>query len=213
VQASAFARILLLGPAKAGKSTACATAPSPLVINCDGQGALKGAARLGGKFLAIDAYSRATWKAAIRQAVGWATEEKCRTIVVDSVTLLQDNLLDEIGQSFSGFEKWGELARELVGGLKILLKAPAHLIVTAHMMADSDNIAGIVPVLSGQSKTRIPALLDDWVLLETLTEPTVKRQFLVGPQKNWTASGRNVRRSCAVEPTIPALFAELGIRP
>jgi hypothetical protein len=58
----------------------------------------------------------------------------------------------------------------------------------------------------------LPALLDDWIMLE-VDPASGKRNFLLGPQKNWTASGRNIKRSCVIEADVKLLFKELGINP
>lgn len=220
---NAFARVLLIGPPKAGKTTAlAATAPAPLVVNCDGASATKGAKALrrpeDGKFLVVDALNRAGLKKAIAAAGKLVAAGNVRTVILDTITLLGENLLDEISVTLQGFDKWNEYAAQLTGAVKALSKLDAHLFVVAHQTQsakkDPEVIAeGILPAIGGSSKVRIPAMLDDWVLLEC--DPTQKpeRAFLLGMQKNWSAGGRNVRRSCRIEATVPALFAELGIKP
>lgn len=211
---NAFARILLLGPAKAGKTTAIAgTAPLPLVINCDGQSATKGARNVHPeqRFNVIEATSRSTLKHALSVAEKLVAAGAAKTIVLDTITLLADNLLDECSVTLDGYDLWNEMADQLVGCVKRLSKLEAHLFVIAHMKPDSDPAAGIMPAIPGQSKVRIPAMLDDWILLDVNPEATPERAFLLGPQKSWTHSGRNVRRTCAVPANVPALFEELGL--
>lgn len=210
---SEFARILVLGPAKAGKTTCIlATAPSPLCINCDGLSATKGAREEGGKFLVVDATTRATLKAAVGIAEKLVAAGDVKTVVLDTATLLADNLLDEISVTLTGWDVWSELSSVVTHAVKRLCRLPAHIFVVAHMAPDKDVAEGIMPAIGGKLKSRLPALLDDWILLDV--EPGRKpfeRQWLLGPQKTWTHSGRNIRRTIAVEATVPALFAELGI--
>lgn len=210
---SEYARILVLGPAKAGKTTCVVSgAPKPLVINCDGLSATKGARALGAKFLVVDANSRTTLKAAVNTSAKLVESGDVQSVILDSASLLADNLLDEISVTLSGWDVWSELASVVSGAVKKLCTLPAHVFVIAHMDPEKDAAEGIMPAIGGKLKRKLPALLDDWILLDV--EPGRKpheRQWLLGPQKTWTHSGRNIRRSSAVEATIPALFAELGL--
>lgn len=216
-----FARILLVGPPKAGKTVAALTAPKPFLINCDSRGAAKGAINLGAKFIGVDVSTRAEWREACQLAASCVKEGRAESIIVDTYTLLCDSLLDDIVREgkLAGFDQWKEQANNTIGGLRFLMALDgqngspgAHLIVTAHMDVDKDSIAGILPSIGGMTKKRAPALIDDWVLLDVDTSgPEPRRQFLLGPQKSWNASGRNVRRVCQVPANMPALFKELGL--
>lgn len=210
---NAFARILVMGPAKSGKTTCVlASAPRAFHINCDGDSATKGAAALGGKFLTKKATTRRSLEASLQAAEKLVAVGEVRTVVLDTITLLADNMIDELKGQFDGFELWGEMANVLVGAVKRLSKLDAHLFVIAHMLPDSkQDAAGIMPAIGGSSKVRIPAMLDDWILLDVEPGRKPERQWLLGPQKSWNHSGRNIRRTVAVEATVPALFEELGI--
>jgi hypothetical protein len=210
---NAFARILLLGPAKAGKTTCVAgTAPKPLILNCDGQSATKGAKLVyDAEFDVLDVTSRKSLEFACSAAEQMVAAGLTRTVILDTATLLADTLLDEISVTLTGWDVWTELNNCVVRAVKRLAKLEAHLFVVAHMDPSKDPAEGIMPAIGGKLKTRLPAMLDDWILLDVDPERTPQRQFLLGPQKHWTRSGRNIRRSCAVEATVPKLFAELGI--
>lgn len=210
---NAFARILLLGPAKAGKTTCITTtAPLPFVINCDGASATKGAAALGGKFKAVNVESKADWQAACAMAVKLADQGEIKTVVVDTISLLSDTILEDLKLQFTGWDLWRELEASLMRGIKQLMQAPAHLFINAHMSPDFDASAGTLPSIGGKAKIKIPALLDDWVLLDVEGgRKPHERVFLLGPQKTWNHSGRNIKRTTQCEATVPALFAELGI--
>jgi hypothetical protein len=215
-KADSWARILMLGPAKAGKTVACAlTSPKPVfVINCDGEHALIGAAALAAEYSAVDVTTGQQWMDAIGYATSLAAEGKVQTIVVDTLTLLADNLVDDFSRTMSGFDLWGAVKEYLVGGVRDLKQAEAHLIVTAHALANEDSIVGVLPAIPGKAGTRIPAMLHDWVWLDidTKTEPA-ERRFLVGPQKNWNHGARNAKRSISIKADVIELFKELGIEP
>jgi hypothetical protein len=211
---AAFARLLVLGAGKTGKTTSILkSSPGPiLAINCDGEGATHPAIREGASFVEIPADTRNTWKKACETAVKLADDEKIRTIVVDTFTLLADNIVAECALTLDGFDLWKEVGKYLQNGIRRLKQAQAHLIVTCHMDPLEDEIVGITPLIPGRTKTWLPGALSDILLFE-MDQTTGKRQFLVGPQKYWTHSGRKVTRSCTIEPDMKKVFAELGLEP
>lgn len=216
VQSDAWARILLLGAAKTGKSTCVtSTAPAPrLVLNCDGRDALVGAATFGGKFTSVQVDSLNSWRKAVRYAVKAAENGEYQTICVDTVTLLADTLLDELKSQYDGYELWGQLQDELVGGIRDLRSAEAHLVVVAHPLPNDNPLVGILPSIPGKSASKIPAMLSDWVWfeLDAKTEPP-RRAFLVGAQKSWGHGGRNIKKSVSMDADVAELITELGLKP
>lgn len=211
-----YARILVVGPPKAGKTTCLATsAPSPLILNCDGHGATRGASNSGGKFLAIDVQGVAGWKRAVTNAATLVQEGTVRTVIVDTVTLLASELLDELSLKLDGWDLWGELRDLMRRGIGRLCKLDAHVFIVAHMMPDRSEIedsAGILPSIPGKLKVEIPGMLADWILLDVDPERTPHpRMWVLGPQKRWKASGRHIQGSSLVPATVPALFDALGL--
>jgi len=216
-EADAWARILLMGPAKGGKTTACLkTSPKTVfMINCDGKGALVGARQQGARdYYAVDVNSAEQWNKAVIFACKLATQEKISTIVVDPLTTLYDTILDDLKGSFSGFDLWANVLDYMVGGIRDLRSADAHLIVTSHSMANEDSMQGVLPAIGGKSATRIPAMMHDWIWLDVeVGKDYVDRRFLVGPQKNWNHGARNAKRSVAIDADVVLLLKELGIKP
>lgn len=217
VETEAWGRILLLGPAKAGKSTSCAlTSPPPvLVLNCDNEkSALIGPVNLGAKFKAINITTVRVWNQAIAYALEEAKAERVSTIVVDPISSLGETIVEELGRSMEGYDLWGRVKEELVGGIKDLMKADAHLIVTAHVLPNDDGLVGVLPAIPGKASTLIPAKLSDWVWLnlDTSKNPP-ERGFFVGPQKGWNHGCRNAKGSKIIDANITTLLEELGMRP
>jgi len=218
VQANAFARVLLLGPPKSGKtSSVLLTAPRPILhINCDySVSAAKGAARLGAEFQTVFVTSRASWFGAIRGAIKAAEAGEFRTIAVDPISVFGDTALTELkAANYEGWALWGALEDTIVGGCKLLLAAPAHVFLISHMTAGGEETAGILPAIGGRTKLKLPSVVDDWVVLDL--EPERKpheRQFLIGPQKYWSGACRNAQRTCSIPADIGVLLSELGITP
>lgn len=213
-KANAFARVLLIGPAKAGKTTCVAkTAPKPLIINCDGDTATTGASNQGAQFQAIDVDGVASWRRAIQTAGKMVEAEVTRTIMVDTVSLLAKALERALKQRYEGWDVWRHLENELVTGFLALRELNAHLFMIAHMDPREDTAAGILPFIGGQSKVWLPGVIDDWIMLEVDPDRNPPRQFLLGPQKKWTHSGRSVRKVTAIDADVMLLFKELGIHP
>jgi hypothetical protein len=216
-----FARVLLLAPSKVGKTTAIAgTAPSPFVINCDeAASALKGATNTYGdkaKFMTFSVPAKgvkAKWREAVKVAKELVSKGIVRTVSVDTLLMLQDSLLRELSVTLDGFDLWREVEKELMGGIKELCALPCHVFLVSHITPSKEDFAaGVLPGIQGSAKLKIPAMIDDWILLDiNLDGAEPKRRFVVGPQKTWSANGRNIKRSTTTEPTIPALFEELGI--
>jgi hypothetical protein len=81
--------------------------------------------------------------------------------------------------------------------------------VVAHIT--KDEVAGELPDVPGSLGRLVPALLHDWVSLSYDPKRDPVRAFLVGPQENWTRSGRHVKRSIVVPADIEDLLDELSI--
>ncbi len=216
-----FARVLLLGAAKLGKTTCLLeTAPKPLVINCDGEGATQYAASGGADFLEmkvgnVDGVGCVkAWTAARRTAKQLVEAGEVKTIIIDTISLLAVNLKEDLDASGKdGFELWNEMFAQIVGGYKRLAELGAHLVVVGHMDPREDEISGIMPLIPGKSQAILPALTADWVLFDYEAGRKPERAFLLGPQKTWTHSGRNIKKTAIVEPDFCKLLETLGFEP
>lgn len=213
VKQSAFARILLLGPAKTGKTSCCvSTAPAPFVINCDPADALHfPAAILKTKFDAVDVTNRVEWLEACDLAADRAAQGHNKTIIVDTISLLCENLLEDCKVTLRGFDIWTARDEAVMKGVRTLLDAPAHLILISHLDARNDGPAGVMPILGGkQLAVKLPALLSDWFLFDLEPGRKPERCFLIGAQKQWAHSGRSVKGSYMIEADVKLLLREMG---
>lgn len=215
IKGSAFARILLVGPPKSGKTVACMTAPKPLLINCDGPNAALSAANYSGaapNTPILDAFSIQSWKAAVSSAKKAVAAGAVKTVIVDTVTLLADNVLDELkAKKFDGFLLWNEFDTAIRIQLKQLLALDAHVFLIFHMDSGHEDGAGILPLFPGSGKRKIAGMVDSWVLFDLVPNRVPQRQFVLSPQDNWHGSCRNMNRADVCAATIPALFESLGI--
>jgi hypothetical protein len=223
VKKDAFARILVLGAPKAGKTYCLATTlPQPFIINCDPNGSTQGPAADGADFTQMNVTNpggvgaRKQWAAAQAAAAQMVKAGHTSHVVLDTASLLADNLLEDIMVTQNDKRAaYGELLEAFMVGIKRLSELPAHLWVVAHLDPSKDTISGVLPLIAGQSSRRLGAMMADWVCFEQDLERSQwgGRAFLVGPQKSWTGNGRNMRRTCVVEPNAVELLKELGFEP
>ena len=194
--AQGFARVLLMGPSKGGKTTAVLrTAPGPIVVlNGDNPDALIPARRMGAKFTAVDCTNQQEWRKGCNYAYDLAEAGEVATVVVDTITLLVDKIYEQLKNDLTGFELWNEIYDSVMDPFRTLMDMNAHLFVVAHHIpSDSDqDIVGVMPAIPGKLKVRIPAMVNDWIWLDVITKRDPPCSFLLGPQKNWTGGGRGV---------------------
>lgn len=218
-QQSSHARVLLMGQAKtAGKTTTLAlTAPKPLIINCDGGSSTKGAVSLGAgdRFLVVAVNSEADLTKAIRAAEQAVKAGAVETVILDTITLLSSTLLRELegrpGMANDTRALYGALKKSLVNPVSRLCRIPAHVFVVAHLTPLSEAEEGVLPSIDGSAKTAIPALLDDFIKLDYKQgRKPDERQFFLGPQGDWSGTGRHIKASKAIKADVMVLLAELG---
>lgn len=210
LQQSAFARVILTGDRGVGKTVAVLrSSPLPIcVINCDGPGAPMAAKRHGAKGLMIaDITCAQEWKEACKSAVKMAAEGKVKTIVVDTVTLLINNIIGvEMGKKFDGFDIWRETLQNFLDGYNLLWKAQAHVFIIAHYdMADGQL------TLDGKLKKDLPALAHDIVHLDYKPGRDPQRAFHLGPSAMGMTKSREIDENKVIPADVKVLLAELGL--
>jgi hypothetical protein len=209
LQASAFGRVIVTGPRKMGKTTALlTTAPGPIaVLNCDGEGAPIAAKRFGAKDLKIvDVTSPDLWRKAVDGAIKLADKGEVRSIVVDTFTLLVNNVLTLAhNKRYEGFEIWRNVLDDGIRGLTKLSYAQAHVFIVCHHNLEDGQL-----LLNGALKEQVPSMMHDIVQFEFRAAKEPRRVFHIGPD----AAGMTGSRLCDENKTIPAnaeqLLCELG---
>lgn len=212
LQESAYARVLLTGDRKVGKTTSVlTTAPGPIaVLNADGQGAPMAAKRHGAKdLLILDVDSCELWLKGCRAAKDLAAAGKVKTIVIDTVTLLVNNVISvEMGRKFSGFDIWRETLQCFLAGFGTLRQAQAHLFVLGHYDLQDGQLT-----LDGKLKKDVPALIHDIVHLDFNPKRDPDRAFHIGPSASGLSGGRNCDENKIIPANVGELLKELGITP
>lgn len=213
-------RLLLGGPPKAGKTVAAVlTSPQPVfVFNTDGKGALDPVTALGGDFTAADVKDVASYKREMSWFRGHSKE--FATVVFDNITMFSafveaDLRKDE--QYKDGRQMWPAYDRAMMDAVHELLALPQHVIVIGHITPGETNVPGGFDHMlgvAGKAKTKISAIIQDWTWLHVENAPdgTVKREFLLAPQGNWTKGVRSIQHTKKM-PADVSLFIKLMNQP
>lgn len=159
--------VLLYGPAGAGKSTAAASAPGPVMfINLEGPNALhfarKTARAAGTEVLEV----RVGWgddpRAYFRDAFAAAKERGVNTIVVDTLGKLRDGIAFSIGGESPSIAQWGQVGKAMTTVLRELRDSDMNTVLICHeRVLDSDTGDRIVePLVGGKTTTEAMAEVD-----------------------------------------------------
>ena len=213
-------KVLLLGPPKAGKTIASVkTSPGPVfVVNAD-PGGLASAAGMGAKFDAEDCFDYQTLTRTVTLLK--KDHKKYRTVVVDTLTLLSQHLEVELKRNgLTSWDLYRELKDRVLGQITQIIALPVHVILTAHAIAslgDGDGAEmGILPAMSGQAKTLLPALCQDWIWLDVTPDKAsgrMKREFLLEASGNWKHGCRSIQNGGRIEADMTTFIKKAGLKP
>lgn len=206
-----FARLIVLGAPKVGKTTTCAkTSPGGVyVINSDDEFALRPAATAGAEFTYDTAlgseHDLGAIERAIREAQKGVKEGRYRTIIWDTVTRYAARAEDVFAAASAGGSgkpdprRWYPAHRKhVMNSVDRLLALPAHVILICHYQdkyRDQEGQAqpvreGIVPALGGKLAADLPAMVSDVVYLDR--ERSGERVFICSSQGVYGPGGRNL---------------------
>jgi hypothetical protein len=162
--------VLLYGPPKAGKTTAAATAPGPIMwLNLEGPGAL-GYARRVAAHRNVDIHEvrparEANLHAVLSDVVRHITsgeQPQVQTLVVDTMGKMRDHLARNIGGAHPQIQHWGEVAKIIEGFVVALRDWPINVVLLAHeAIKDSDAGDRIVePLIGGATTAKVCGEVD-----------------------------------------------------
>jgi hypothetical protein len=216
-------RYLVYGASGSGKTTAAATFPRPLFVDCEG-GLLSVQAR------GVD-YVRCGSVSDVVEALNLARTHagEFGTVVVDSLTEVARLVVeatarrtDQLGKaSAPSLAEWGrcvQVIRQLVRGFTSL---PMDVVFTAlprQVRAPSGEVRAINPWLPGRLADEVAAGMDFVLFLygqedeDPKGERSYQRMLLTAPHKKVFAKDRSGALPLWVEPTWEALARHLGRR-
>lgn len=222
IASDGYLKMLLMGPPKGGKSsTVATTAPKPIfILNGDGKDGLHYASTLpGAEFESGDVNTLDD----LGRTASWLLKRvdagEIRTVVIDTLTLLQSRIVDNFAEANGGvdLQGWGELFTKIKSVIQAFIDAPCHFIIVGHAVNTDGGSGGhgTMPAIAGKLGTILPAMIHEWVWLDVdpKKKPEEARTFLVGPQGNWMHGCRHAKRTVAIEADIGALLEELEIDP
>jgi len=230
----AYSRLLILGESKLGKTTtAVSTAPPPVrLLLCEDKSAANGARR---ETLAFDAElvqpnaAGDIYDLAVKYIVAAkddARKKKIASVVLDPLSFLADNLLEE-AMKLSRTKQGNEDGRAAHGLFKrrykhiidLLLTIPAHVIVVSHFEETtgedgedgSPSGRGIVPLLPNRwARKWTGSAFHDVVRFEVSrgSEKSHKNRVFVTETAGWWGPGCRSKKGSHVLPAHVGQFIE-----
>ena len=159
--------VLLYGPAGAGKSTAAASAPGPVMfINLEGPNALHFARKTAREAETEVLEVRVDWgedpRAYFRESFVAAKERGVNTIVIDTLGKLRDGIAFNIGGESPSLPQWGQVGKAMTTILRELRDSDMNTVLICHeRVLDSDTGDRIVePLVGGKTTTEAMAEVD-----------------------------------------------------
>lgn len=163
-------RILLIGDSGSGKTQFAGTMPKPFFADFD-----RGLATLAGHETAVAKdFAKEGWGAFADEVQRWRKDGPqygCETFVLDSLTTAADALMDSIlarkGKlgAQPDIADWGEAIRGIKELMGYLTTLDCHVIVTAHLSVEKDELTGALvrlPLIYGKELPhKLPLYFDE----------------------------------------------------
>ena len=229
LEKESYLRLLLMGPPKAGKSSACvATSPGRVaILLCEGDSALLGPARHSPNKQHFGFWRVRDWDSMQKALLEVSDEIKrgeIKTVVVDPLSdfamKLEEQCLNatknDQGQP-DGRRAYPEYNNRLRHLFDQLFRLKAHLIVITHYMETGGELignqlektgAGIVPLLAGKARALVAAKFNDVVWMEIRNK---QRVFVTGPEGAWGPGCRSAEGTQIIPADIGGLLKLFGL--
>lgn len=165
-EAPKFINAVLFGPAGAGKSSAAATAPSPIyVLNLEGGNALGYARKIarerGVQFNVLSLRHDEDPRPALREVMSRAAE-KNGTLVVDTFGKYRDQTARAIGGDQPSLPQWGQIGKSIMEAVRQMRDLPCNVVLICHEeIKDSDEGDRIIrPLIGGRTTEDVMGEMD-----------------------------------------------------
>lgn len=219
-----YLRLLVMGPAKVGKSAMCvATAPGPVaILLCEADSALRGPKRHSPNKKHFGFWRVRDWDTMQKAVVEVSVEVKegrIKTVVVDPLSEFATNLEAQCLKATNndrgepdGRRAYPEYNNRLRHLFDQLFRLKAHLIVITHYIETGGTLIGdqlektgqgIVPLLAGKARALVAAKFNDVVWMEIRKG---ERVFVTGPEGAWGPGCRSIEGTQVVPADIGKLI-------
>lgn len=212
-KSNSFVNIIVYGNSGTGKTSLVKTLPedSTLVVS------------LEDGLLSLDGHSydyvNAKTITELMEIINSPEIEKYKTVVIDSITELSQNVFLELNKKYAKIEKdenkkpgsmamklWGDFSSQFSVLFKELRRLEKNILAIA-LPAEKENAAGIMekkPDVYGRSSDRIIAWFDECFYM--FVDNDGKRMFLTETAKNTMAKDRSGKLGKTIEANVGAIL-------
>ena len=214
-------RFLIYGASGSGKTSAAATFPRPLFVDCEG--GLLSVCDQGVDFVRCRSLADLTEAlATVRVNV-----EKFETVVIDSLSEVARLAIDanrradgSASSATPSLAEWGRCIHTVRQIIRAFTALPLHVVFTAlprQLKSPTGEFQGMKPWLPGRLADEVAAAMDFVLFLYTKEsedergERSLQRGFLTASHRKVFAKDRSGKLPMWVDPTWLALSGHLGV--
>lgn len=206
-------KVLTYGQAGAGKTTALATAPSPIILSAEA-----GLLSLASKDIP---YVEVGSMAAIGEAYEWLTSSKeaaeYRTVCLDSLSEIAEVVLsEERAKTKDPRQAYGAMADQMQQLIRMFRDLPGrNVVMTAKLEKTQDEQGRLLwgPSMPGaKTGQALPYFFDEVLALQVhpSEDGTAQRAFLTATDGQWVAKDRSGKLEAWEPADLGAIFAKIG---
>lgn len=214
--ASDGVKVLAYGQAGAGKTTALATAPFPIILSAEA--GLLSLANVDVPYIEV------TSMAAIGEAYEWLTGSKeaseYQTVCLDSLSEIAEVVLsEERAKTKDPRQAYGAMADQMASLIRMFRDLPGrNVVMTAKLDKSQDEQGKMLwsPSMPGtKTGQSLPYYFDEVLALQIHrdAEGNTSRAFLTSSDGSWVAKDRSGRLDAWEAPDFSAIFAKISGKP